>query len=822
MRDTTAPLRVCILFGGPSDERNISAGSIKPWVTYLAARPGVALSVVFLDRDLRAHRLAPRWFYTNTCEDFESELTAADRLSEAELDALLAGEDLAIPIIHGRHGEDGELQRRLERVGVPYLFSAPDALATTLDKAATFEVLRAAGLPVPEFLVFDRDAWERGPAETWRRVRSHLGRDATPGVLCAVKPLRSGSSLGVSLVPDDADAFERAVAEALVHDDRVVVEEFLSGGEFSVVVLQDRDGQAVALAPTEVEKQDALYDQRAKYLQGEGARLHTPLRDAGSVEPVRRAAERAFEALGMRDMARIDGFLVGDRVFVTDVNGISGMGMSSFVFLQTAMVGISHRELIEGLVARRARRPLQEIAPGPQGRAERVHVLFGGATSERQVSRQSGVFVGLCLLARGFDVRFLLMDRGSRFTEVGLFYALHHDVEEIEALVAGTERRREIAALARGVAARLGAESGAERHLHVGATTDLAGAVEGADFAFLALHGGAGEDGTLQAALEVLGVPYNGAGSRSSRICSDKVDALDRVDAQLPAGVRTPRRRAVDRAEMLAWWRASRGAEDWQRRFAEFAVELDSPVLVVKPRADGCSTGVKVLRDGAELRGYVGAVLRLASELRAGELGPGSRRLKLPEPSPERWVLEQGLVEPDAVPLPAGDWNARNLQPWFARKRWVELTCGVLEREEGGFLAATPSVTVAASAELSLEEKFQQGTGTNLELSSFLAPERVAALRERVVAVAERLGIEGYARIDGFYDRETDEFIVLEPNTLCGLTEATVLYTQMLAAAELTPAELLERLVRLGQLRHARRRADRDVHRERGATPCSA
>ena len=69
-----APLRCCIVFGGSSGERDISAGSIKPWITTLAGHPHVSLTVLFLDRDGCGCLLPERYFFTNTCEDFEIEL----------------------------------------------------------------------------------------------------------------------------------------------------------------------------------------------------------------------------------------------------------------------------------------------------------------------------------------------------------------------------------------------------------------------------------------------------------------------------------------------------------------------------------------------------------------------------------------------------------------------------------------------------------------------------------------------------------------------------------------------------------------------------
>ncbi|MCB9915440.1 MAG: hypothetical protein H6828_09865 [Planctomycetes bacterium] len=796
-------MKLCLAFGGPSDERNISAGSLKPWVSWLSGCADVELEVLFFDRERRAWRLPAAYRHTNTCEDFESQLDPERRLDDAGLDALLAAQDVVVPLVHGAFGEDGELQRRLERVGVSYVFSTPEALERTLDKAACYARLAEAGLEGPRHLPVTREAWRAAPEQVLLHVRGLAAAEA-PGL--AVKPLRGGSSLGVTLCdPSDLGA---ALARAFEHDDTALVEERVLGGEFSVIVLEGEQGP-VALAPTEVETRAPLYDTRAKYLHGEGARLHTPLRSSEAVGAVRSAALAAWHALGLRDMARLDGFLTPDgRVLVTDVNGISGMGFSSFGFLQTSMCGLSHGDLITLLVERALRRAGSaerlRLAES-QAAGRRVHLLFGGTTSERQVSRQSGVFAGLSLLSRGHAVHFFLMDLSGRYTEVGLFLALHHDVEEIRALVEAPETRARIAALAREIGAELGFDTArSTRHLRVGPTTDLPAAVQDADFVFLGLHGGPGEDGRLQAALEVLGKPYNGCGPEASCLCSDKVASLRRAAGAELAGVGVPAQREVDLGELLDWTREG----DFALRHRVLCEALGAHALVMKPAADGCSTGVKLLRDGRELEGFVRAVLSGVSELPAGALGAGSRPLKLPVPAPRRWVLEEALVDPAAPPLPRGDLNARNLRPWFEGTRYVELTCAVLEDPASGALvAAVPSLTVAVAGELSLEEKFQQGVGTNLELDAFLGPVLVRTIRTRVEALARALGIEGYARLDLFYDRHRDRVLLLEPNTLCALTEATVLYSQAASTFGLTPPEVLERIVEVG-LRRAGRGAD--------------
>jgi D-alanine-D-alanine ligase-like ATP-grasp enzyme len=142
-------VRVLVFFGGPSEERDVSAGSIKPWVTYLQADPASEVMVVFVDRDLRPYLLPPVYYYANTCADFETQLHTLDlELDWGQVQALALGHDVMVPLVHGAFGEDGELQRRFESWGVPYVFSTPDALAGTLDKQRCYQTLARAGFPV--------------------------------------------------------------------------------------------------------------------------------------------------------------------------------------------------------------------------------------------------------------------------------------------------------------------------------------------------------------------------------------------------------------------------------------------------------------------------------------------------------------------------------------------------------------------------------------------------------------------------------------------------------------------------------------------------
>ena len=443
------------------------------------------------------------------------------------------------------------------------------------------------------------------------------------------------------------------------------------------------------------------------------------------------------------------------------------------------------------------------MPPRKRTAAAGIHVVLGGPTSERQVSRQSGCFVGLSLLASGNDVRFHLMDLQSRYTEIGLFYVLHHDVEEIQALVTDPGRRATIEAVGRAVRSEFAMADGpADAALAMGHPTSLAAAVDDADFVFLALHGGPGEDGRLQLALERLGRPYNGSGPRAADVAGDKAVTAARVRTLGLPGVDAPAQRQVDVFELGEWLEEMGAPGAAAARYRDLCDEVGADVLVCKPAADGCSTGVKILKHPEVMARFFDAVVSelpefVGDEARA-DLRGRTPSIAMPVPAPKRWLVERAFVEPVAVELPPGDLNLESLRPWFEAKRYVELTAAVLDRSGRGLVAAVPSVTVAAD-ELTLQQKFQQGVGTNLALDLFVSDAEAESVRHRVEAVARAFGIEGYARLDVFWDRQDDVVFLLEINSLCGLTEATVFYSQWLADGDSAPPwAVLDRIVAAG------------------------
>ena len=303
------------------------------------------------------------------------------------------------------------------------------------------------------------------------------------------------------------------------------------------------------------------------------------------------------------------------------------------------------------------------------------------------------------------------------------------------------------------------------------------------DFVFLGLHGSPGEDGQVQALLEGLGLPYNGSGSASSQLTMQKYATNE---ALATAGLRIPAHVLLSQAQVAAQGPAALDA-------AERA--LGYP-MIAKPADEGCSSAVKKIRHRAQLEAYVRAMLRPG-----GRIGPAEAEVLSVGPTDEFPAKGEVLLERLVAPEGA---------------RLIEVTVGVLtERGADGrlrYTALEPSETLASGEVLSLEEKFLAGEGQNITPARFsrhaAEQARVSALvRAQVAQAAERLGIEGYARLDAFvrmHDSGATEVVFIEANSLPALTPATCLFHQA-ALAGYTPLGLLERLMAQGRARLAAR-----------------
>ncbi|MDR3424469.1 MAG: hypothetical protein P4M13_05250 [Alphaproteobacteria bacterium] len=826
-------MRISLICGGPSAERGISLNSARSAMDHLTPL-GWEIVPFYCDLERHFYRLSPSQLYSNTPSDFDFKLAhTAQPLTESEFIAACRETDLVFPAIHGAFGEDGQLQELLEAHDIPFVGSPAAACRLMFDKAiANTHMAQHGFATLPNCRIDESDAPDvRLKKASDFFARTHIDK-------AVVKPSAGGSSLGVASAVTPQEAAARAEdIFAQKHGAQALIEPYCQGREFTVVVLQNKKGELVALIPTEIDLIGGdLFTFRHKYLPTCHVEYHCPPRFADDViARIQKAAEVLFTFFDMRDFSRLDGWLLDDgRLIFSDFNPISGMEQNSYLFIQGSRIGFTHGDTLRYIVAHAAERygikaPLPPLGgrgvgvrgevgvceslvpPHPRikcgagsnplpprgGRGNpptNIRVLFGGTTAERQVSLMSGTNVWLKLLhsADYMPAPYILAPE-HEIWQLPYSFTLNHTVEEILARCAESENIvARLKVLVPPLRQRLGLPPlPANAFIQPRRMSLDQFCRESADenaFVFIALHGGEGEDGTLQAKFDSYGLAYNGSAPAASHVCMDKSATGDVLRA-----LNDPLLTSAGKV-LLTAGQGGRAEAIW----ADAVQKLKTADILIKPQADGCSAGVVRLQSAQELKLYLQALAQGQTMLPAGTLAHQPMMIELPEQA-DAFMLEPFIVT-DAIYI-----SGLHLTH-TPRTGWIELTVGVLE-EKGVYHALSPSITVAKGHVLSLEEKFQGGTGVNLTPppADIISGEQIDLIKSKIEKTANALGIEGYARIDIFFNTRSNQTMVIEANTLPGLTPSTVIYHQSLAETPpLAPREFLAKLVEFGRERQAR------------------
>jgi D-alanine-D-alanine ligase len=232
--------------------------------------------------------------------------------------------------LHGTYGEDGTVQRQIEKLGVIYTGCDAEASRTAFDKVLTKKLCIQAGVPTAKFLVVNSE-------------KTPLPKDLQLPLV--VKPVRQGSSVGLQFVERTAD-WQGALAEALKLDSEVLVEEKIIGRETTVGIL---DGKPLPIV--EVRPKAGSYDYRNKYTAGCTEYFCPADFDAGTAKRIQAAALCAFQAIGGRDYARVDVMVCADgEPVVLEVNTLPGMTETSLLPKAAAAAGLDYVELCQRMI----------------------------------------------------------------------------------------------------------------------------------------------------------------------------------------------------------------------------------------------------------------------------------------------------------------------------------------------------------------------------------------------------------------------------------------------------------------------------------------
>ena len=310
---------VGVLRGGPSREHEVS---LKSGAAMLAALPEerYAAHDIYIDKSGVWH----------------------DRGRPTSPERILRQLDVALIGLHGEYGEDGEVQKVLERFGVPY--AGADSFASYLAMHKVMAKARAqeAGLLTPEFhYVESADDVENAAAEVIRSFHQPV----------IVKPVGWGSSIGISIVGGYAqvhDALLKLFDEGALG---VLVEEYIRGKEATVGIVENLRGEALYALPTIeiIPPANDFYSYGSKY---SGATRHVCPGNFSRVaaEELQRAARVMHRALGLRHYSRSDFIVTPKGVYYLETNTLPGLTTESNLPIALAAVGVTFRDFLSHLV----------------------------------------------------------------------------------------------------------------------------------------------------------------------------------------------------------------------------------------------------------------------------------------------------------------------------------------------------------------------------------------------------------------------------------------------------------------------------------------
>ncbi len=342
-------INLTIIFGGKSAEHEISILSAKSVVKAID-EDKYNISLVGINKKGGWSVISKKELLTGKLSLGQVEInknTSIKKFACRENTDLLQGVkfnknkvDVVFPILHGPFGEDGTIQGLLKMLDVAFVGPSVLGSAINMDKDVSKRLLKEAGLPIPKFLVYQNNKKEE---ISFVKIKEELRMPFF------VKPANLGSSVGISKVEKEAD-FKKAMEEASLFDNKIVIEEAIEGKEIECSVLGNEN--PIASVPGEIIPTHDFYSYKAKYFDENGAKMAIPANISKDVAgKIQEMAVNAFRILCCEGMGRVDFFLTKDNeIFVNEINTIPGFTPISMYPKLWKESGMGYPELIDRLI----------------------------------------------------------------------------------------------------------------------------------------------------------------------------------------------------------------------------------------------------------------------------------------------------------------------------------------------------------------------------------------------------------------------------------------------------------------------------------------
>lgn len=336
--------RIAVLFGGCSDEYAVSLKSAQAVIGAMNQEQ-YELVLIGISQEGHWYRYegpldaigADRWQDGRCTPAILSPDRGSHGLITAQGDRLRI--DAALPILHGKNGEDGTVQGLLALAGIPVIGCGCLSSALCMDKYRAHQVAAAGGIAVPRNI----ELTEIPPEAQVREKAEELGYPLF------VKPVNGGSSYGISRVTAPEDLMP-AVLTAFQHDDKVLLETAVDGVEVGCAIIGRNDDLTIGVVD-EIEVPSGFFDFTEKYTQKNSA-IHTPGRmTVDKAKEIQEVAMALYRALDCAGFARVDMFLAKDgTVYFNEINTIPGFTALSRFPKMLMATGMTFPEVVDLLI----------------------------------------------------------------------------------------------------------------------------------------------------------------------------------------------------------------------------------------------------------------------------------------------------------------------------------------------------------------------------------------------------------------------------------------------------------------------------------------
>ncbi|MCT8138862.1 D-alanine--D-alanine ligase [Anaerobacillus sp. CMMVII] len=301
-------MKICVLYGGTSAEREVSLSSGKGIIEALKKKNHDVIGI-----------------------DFQGSKDCLQKIMNLDVDLFFIG-------LHGRLGEDGRIQGMLDLLQIPYVGSNVLGSALAMDKARSKKMFALKGIRVANEKLVEKHLF----------IEKDFSHELAYPVV--VKPNHEGSTIGLTIAKNETELMD-GIKSAFIHDDVVLLEEFISGQEVTVAVMGNK-GDVKALPVVEIVPKNAYYDYESKYAPGMSEHI-VPARVSDEITKLlQEQAVLAHIALGCDVYSRVD-FIVphnGEKPVILEVNTLPGMTPTSLYPDAAREIGLSYEDMIEKLV----------------------------------------------------------------------------------------------------------------------------------------------------------------------------------------------------------------------------------------------------------------------------------------------------------------------------------------------------------------------------------------------------------------------------------------------------------------------------------------